>query len=605
MTASRSLVRNRAPARRAQGNFGRLRIGNDWNAITIIALSQTNPLKAIAEFVENSIDAGARHITVARGRERKEHYLTVTDDGQGVSRDEQGLPDFRFVATHICDSMKRRLKAQGAAGIQGEFGIGLLSFWTVGEALMLASAGADGHNYQMHLKKGDPGYSVTTRRSLFARQGTELRVAPMLPGVRHLSGEKIQWYLASELRERIRQSGVAIRVIDRQARKEFKVEPRDFSGRLLHGLPTPATRSGEVYVELYLTDQSADNRVGLYRNGTRILESVTELDAMRRPPWSSDWLQGIIDVPFLNVTPATRLGLIQDHVFADFIAALSPLESALREIIGEQQRAEEERASRQILRAIQNAFREALLKLPPEEYDWFEVPDRHSNKRSSDDGAKGDAKAGMNFHELSPRQKRFFEFAGPLYSVRIAPASSVVPVGQQRSYRAVARDRNRQLIESELTFAWSISEGSGSLDRSDSEIVSFTAPAEPGLTRLNVAVSQGLVSCEAETLITITDSLLPSLKQSGRMQQGLPGYTYHKAPGELWRSRYDAEQNVVVINNGHRDFVYASRSKALKRRYLTRLFAKELVQKNFPGVPGEQLLERMIELSLYTEENLR
>ena len=33
----------------------KLRIGDQWNAITIIALSQTNPLKAIAEFVENSI----------------------------------------------------------------------------------------------------------------------------------------------------------------------------------------------------------------------------------------------------------------------------------------------------------------------------------------------------------------------------------------------------------------------------------------------------------------------------------------------------------------------------------------------------------------------
>jgi hypothetical protein len=33
---------------------GKLRIGDDWNAIRIIALSQSNPLKAIAEFVENS-----------------------------------------------------------------------------------------------------------------------------------------------------------------------------------------------------------------------------------------------------------------------------------------------------------------------------------------------------------------------------------------------------------------------------------------------------------------------------------------------------------------------------------------------------------------------
>ena len=45
---------------------GRLRIGDDWNAITIIALSQDNPLKAVAEFVENSIDAGARSVTITR-----------------------------------------------------------------------------------------------------------------------------------------------------------------------------------------------------------------------------------------------------------------------------------------------------------------------------------------------------------------------------------------------------------------------------------------------------------------------------------------------------------------------------------------------------------
>jgi signal transduction histidine kinase len=82
---------------------GRLRIGGDWNAITIIALSQDNPLKAIAEFVENSIDAGARSVTVTRGRERGEHYLEVADDGRGVPRDDDGMPDFKYVATHICE----------------------------------------------------------------------------------------------------------------------------------------------------------------------------------------------------------------------------------------------------------------------------------------------------------------------------------------------------------------------------------------------------------------------------------------------------------------------------------------------------------------------
>ena len=128
---------------------GKLRIGNDWNAITIIALSQSNPLKAIAELVENSIDARATNVTIIRGRSEGRHYLEVRDNGQGIPRDTSGRPDFRYVATHICDSVKRRLKVEGAAGLQGEFGIGLLSFWTLGEELTLTSIGADDRAWQM------------------------------------------------------------------------------------------------------------------------------------------------------------------------------------------------------------------------------------------------------------------------------------------------------------------------------------------------------------------------------------------------------------------------------------------------------------------------
>jgi hypothetical protein len=59
------------------------------------------------------------------------------------------------------------------------------------------------------------------------------------------------------------------------------------------------------------------------------------------------------------------------------------------------------------------------------------------------------------------------------------------------------------------------------------------------------------------------------------------------------------------VNNGHRDFVFATRSRVLQLRYLVRLYVKELVLKNFRGLPAEQLMERMIELSLYVEEKLK
>ena len=160
---------------------GKLRIGDDWNAIRIIALSQSNPLKAIAEFVENSIDAHATAITITRGREHGAHYLAIKDDGDGVPRDADGRPDFKYVATHICDSIKRRLKADGnGMGLQGEFGIGLLSFWTVGDTLSMTSTGADQRAYQMTMSKGDPRYDVGPRRILFAEKGTELKISPLL-----------------------------------------------------------------------------------------------------------------------------------------------------------------------------------------------------------------------------------------------------------------------------------------------------------------------------------------------------------------------------------------------------------------------------------------
>ena len=203
------------------------------------------------------------------------------------------------------------------------------------------------------------------------------------------------------------------------------------------------------------------------------------------------------------------------------------------------------------------------------------------------------------------RQRQFFEYAGPLHSVRIAPASCTLGVGTNRGFRAVARDASRRPVEDGVEYAWRLVEGAGRLEGATGELVTFVAPEEPCLVRLGVTARQADTICAAEALITVTDSLLPETKERTANRQGLPGYTLEHAPGKLWRSRYDADRNVIVVNSGHRDFIFASRAKPLKLRYLVRLYAKEMVRKNFPGAPAEQLLDRLIELSLYTEEHLR
>ena len=626
-------------------NQGRLRIGNQWNAIRIIALSQNNPLKAIAEFVENSIDAQARNISIVRGKSRGDQYLKVIDDGTGID-------DFRYVATHIGDSIKRRLKEQGqdAGNVQGEFGIGLLSFWTVGEELTLTSCPPDGDAQRLHLVKDSPDFAIRPSRELFERSGTTLHIQPLLPGVRSLSGEKIQSYLASELRDRIARSGVTIRIIDRTARKDLLVEPRRYHGRLLHDLPVPRTPIGEIYVELYLTEPGSGTGISLQRNGTRVLPDITQLDAFKHSPWSGGYLEGIIDCSFLELTPGTRTGIIFDVYFDSFLDALAPLEETLTTAIEEYRRAEDEEASKAMLKRITRAIKEAFSMLPAEEYGWLSV--KEGSRRSGTGagagaadgtGAGGDTPgsapgADPSGHdplaaaesatdsdtdsdsgtvpgvvvtdppaERDAGQRAFFEFPGPLYRLDLRPAAARVAVGGECALHAVPRDKSRRVVDSDVTITWTIQTGNGRISAETGEFVTYHAPEEPELAVIHAVAQQDQITCEAEATVTVTAELA-SARNTGTGavgRYGLPGYTYRYAPGELWRSRYNPDESLITVNSGHADFVYASRQSASKLRYVGRLFAKEIVLANFPGASPDDLLERMVELELYMDRSLR
>jgi hypothetical protein len=538
----------RGSSSRKKGNSGKLRIGDHWNAITIIALSQNNPLKAIAEFVENSIDARARHITIVRGRERGELYLKVIDDGEGIPLNEEGLPNFRYA------------------------------------------------------------------------------IHPLLPGIRQLNGERIQHYLGSELRDRIRRSGVVISIKDRYSRKELEVKPREYTGRLIHDLEVLETEKGDIYLELYLNPPDSGNTVSLYRSGTRVLLGIDRLDLFNKEPWTSGYLQGSIDVPFLQLTPGTRDGIIHDENLMVLSRAIEPVEHDLIEMIDREKQAEEEEASRRILKTVQRALKEAFLALPREDYDWFDIYAEINKRRKKQGGGLFDSESGQiqdqqpqeataGAEKISQRLDRdrgesesreFYEYPGPLYKATIFPASCIVGVRREKTFRCLARDNRGRTVEEGLEFGWVIVDGEGRLSSVDREIVSFIAPEEPGLVRVECTVSQGDVSCKAEGIVTVTESLVEQEEHPGKEpSKGLPGYTYLRAPGELWRSRYDGKNNLIVINNGHADYLFASQKRARKLKYICRLFAKELVLNNFRGFDSNELLERMIELSMYTEEHLR
>ena len=63
---------------------GRVRVYDPFELVRWLALSQPDPRKALAELVQNSLDARSRSIRITRVRERKVPCLKILDDGEGV-----------------------------------------------------------------------------------------------------------------------------------------------------------------------------------------------------------------------------------------------------------------------------------------------------------------------------------------------------------------------------------------------------------------------------------------------------------------------------------------------------------------------------------------
>jgi hypothetical protein len=97
-------------------------------------------------------------------------------------------------------------------------------------------------------------------------------------------------------------------------------------------------------------------------------------------------------------------------------------------------------------------------------------------------------------------------------------------VNASRHFKALARDRSRRRVTDELQFCWEIIEGGGTL-ASEHDQDQFSGTGTPALVRLRATVRQRDVTCSAEALINVTDSLVPSTGSGVIDARGLPGYT--------------------------------------------------------------------------------
>jgi len=566
--------------------LGNLRIGDEWNAIRLIATTQTNPWKSLAELVENSIDAKAKSVSILRVQKGRQFWLEVSDDGEGVPsraetmKDGNPDPDVEYITTRTCDSIKKRLDDAKRQGVQGQFGIGLLGFWALGNTLKLVTCRSDTKTYYLLMRREEQTYETGKSESERKNAGTDVIIGPLLSTVQYqLTGEKIAQYLGRELRGRIRESGVKIEVgeaVAKRPQKIYPVKPWKFTGDRITEVTRLTTPYGELELELYIAFPPEGEKVfvSIQRRGTLVQQDIQEFEEFQKDPWNLNRLDGVIEYGALNIAPATRYGVAKDDEFEAFVKALREVEHKLRAVIREREKHAEMEGLKDLLRRLQKNFAKAFKDLP--EYRWFE--------------GKGPGPVPPEPPPPTPQPKEIG--TGPLVLVEISPKLTTIAIHSEKRFRAVPYDVEGKILKEGVEFDWWISgEGPGALEKPLGDEVIFKTSSNEGVATVNVRAKKEEKTAEASATVVIVQQPPPSPPPRGRFP---PLEPVKDSIGD-WRSKFVRSLGVIQMNEAHKDYLRIRENRKARERYIGRLYAKELVLANFSGEQNERILERLIQ----------
>jgi hypothetical protein len=361
---------------------------------------------------------------------------------------------------------------------------------------------------------------------------------------------------------------------------------------------------------LYFPNATATGpaEVVVCKDGTRVLRDITEAVHFQHSPWTDGLLEGVIDFPALNLAPGTRSGIVPDDCLMALVGGVAELEPEVLRAIEERNQAESERASRDILRQVHKALVNALRQLPAEEYLFFDIPQTPAPAGKNGKPAPPDPDlmtespdAGDGPADQIREERPVFLPLDPgvLTSVRITPRHPRCRPGSSCQLTATATDECRMNLNEQTAFAWRIAEGQASLTAA-SHVAQVQAEDE-SQTTVEVTARLGDVEVSDSVVVKFLDG---TNSDDGDQAKGLPTYRLEAEHRQQWRSLYQASANEIVINSAHRDFVASRSTPAKHRRYIGKLYAKEMVLLNFPHEPPSEVMERLVELLLRTEDAL-
>lgn len=614
-TAARSGRKRRAKAA-AGVKKGRLRVHDPFELIRWLALSQPDPRKALAELVQNSLDAAARSIVVRRVRQRGVPCLRIWDDGEGVIPELDRAEALRYVATHIGHSRKRTLTPQQRLELmtQGQYGIGLLGFWSLGETLEIRSSMPGQRAHRLILYRDRPDYLIESLKGRlpFDQRWTELVVAGLhREALSALVGRRAATYLASELRGQLLEREVDLVVEDRMARgraqKVIHVRPNRYLGERLENVgPVEVPGGPPIRLEIYLIGENAESAaaspIAVYAGGTLVAESFAELAALGldRAPWTDPRLTGMVDFPALQVSPGSRRGIVPDAAAGAFAEALLTVEETLVARLEAFERRRAEELDRSLIKSLQRAFRGFYRQRPR----FALLPVEGGSGEGTGAPGPGTAAGGDGMKATGPRSDEPLSPPpellppGPLAEVRLIPQVLRVERDGEARARARALDAAGRAVEEPVVFSWRLSESVGRLKiLADPSRVLLAAGSEPAEGTLFVEARAAETRVQADASVAVVEELPPSASD-----EGIPEPELIDHPAATWRSRI--VDGRWQVNSGHREYRAIADRPKLKLRYLALLFAKEVVLRSSQDPRLEAPLEQLVEVAAYADRQL-
>ncbi len=596
----------------------RLRPADPFDLIRWLARSQSDPRKAVAELVQNSIDADARVIVIERRRVRGGPGLLIRDDGQGILPDVDREEALRTIATNIGHSRKRGLspRQRHEQVVTGKYGIGLLGFWSVGHKMEIRSRIKGSPVVALRLVENQEKAEIARLPTGIGAEDTYTEICIWElhdAAARALAARRLCDYLAAELRGPILASGVTIEIRDSHARgtaqKIFPVVPRRFTGEPL-SLPPNLEIAGHpaAQIELYLVRGSDEpTAIQVSCTGTLVADDIGDLRSLdlNRPPWVGRSLGGLIDFPGFNVPPGSRRGVAPDAAAEAFVTALHTLRPLVEAELARFDRERGAAAGRQVMTELKRAMRGLRDRLP--QYEMPRVPGADEGPVAKTPGgplppAADDADEPDSEAPAAPGQPLALFPPGPLVSVRIPATPLTIAPGGERRVSAVAVDIDGRRITVGVSFVWSCRGNEHVMVVGDGPrpAVRAGADARPGLpATLQVVASQEGKTATAEASVVV-NAQRPSDDKSGF---GIPEPELVDDPNTLWRSRFDGER--WQVNASHPDYLASSGDGRTRFRYLLALLAKEIVQRTHGTMGTEPVLESFVEILTHAERNLR